>query len=157
MAVCPGPLGQAAAKVKDFCGDGSEERSEGVAMVMTGLDDHHIAAGRPDPPYTTGIFPPTGIFQKLDLGADPGKKIRRLNCTVSSTSNHLETFSLLFMVKKSKGCYGGIMGLVGVAGTRVPPAPTLDPPLARSYYKTYKQRHETVMTRLKMTRKKSHF
>jgi hypothetical protein len=61
------------------------------------------------------------------------------------------------MVKKSKGCSGGIMGLVGVAGTRVLPAPTLDPPLARSYYKTYKQRHETVMTRLKMTRKKSHF
>jgi hypothetical protein len=63
------------------------------------------------------------------------QKIWGLNYTVSLTSSHLETFSLSFMVKKIKGVLLGVsMGLVGVGGTRVPPAPTLDPPLLRRVF-----------------------
>ena len=59
-----------------------------------------------------------------------GKKLERLSYTVSSISNHLGTFSLLFIVKKNqKGCSRGIHRFCGCRGTWVPPTPTLDPPL----------------------------
>jgi hypothetical protein len=56
------------------------------------------------------------------------QKIGGLNYTVSSTSSHLETFSLSFIVKIIEGGVpGGIHGSCGYREDSSPPAPALDP------------------------------